>query len=78
MYLFGIGYTRRALPRRKIQAAIAQTGWKGVSFHQIDEHHDSASNGCKWKHWFSGPNAGEPFDSSMAREVIAAVRAAGY
>lgn len=28
--------------------------------------------------WFNGPNRGEPFDSELAREVIGAVRAAGY
>lgn len=27
------------------------------------------------RHWFAGPNRGEPFDSSLARQVMAAVRA---
>ena len=28
------------------------------------------------RHWFAGPNRGEPDDSEMARRVMAAVRAA--
>jgi|SRR3990170_43087 len=29
------------------------------------------------RHWFAGPNLGEPHDSTMARAVIADLRAAG-
>ena len=29
------------------------------------------------RHWFAGPNRGEPFDSQMAREVMSALEAAG-
>lgn len=28
------------------------------------------------RHWFAGPNRGEPFDSALGRRVMAAVRAA--
>ena len=31
---------------------------------------------CK-RHWFSGPNRGEPFDSAMASAVLGDIAAAG-
>lgn len=31
---------------------------------------------CK-RHWFEGPNYGEPFDSELARDVMAEIEAAG-
>lgn len=29
--------------------------------------------GTGWRHWFAGPNRGDPHDAAMARDVLAAV-----
>ena len=31
-----------------------------------------------WRHWFSAPNLGEPFDSALSRAVMTDLRSAGW
>lgn len=44
----------------------------GYGYTQMDRSHGTAHGG-DWLGWYSAPNRGEPFDRSLAREVLAAV-----
>lgn len=64
--------------RRKVTPAEAKRRDRicrrmgGHGYQQVDQSHGTAHGG-NWVGWFTGPNRGEPFDSALAREVLAAV-----
>ena len=65
-YLSGMG--RGKLTKTEIAARKRAAKSEGCSF----IHADMPGEG--WRHWFSGPNRGEPFDSKMASGVLSALR----
>lgn len=65
MYLFGMGTGK--LTKGEIAARKRAAKSEGCTF----IHADLPGEG--WRHWFSGPNRGEPFDRSMAVRVMRAI-----
>ena len=75
-YMFGCG-------RGHLSARAARAARKaGAELVNYTDPGCSCGYGCRsacranQRHWFAGPNYGEPFDSRLARKVEAAVRAA--
>jgi hypothetical protein len=64
-YLFGCGAGH--LPA-KAQRIAAKFGADLVNY--------TEPRGRK-RHWFAGPNRGQPFDQQLSRDVMAALEAAG-
>ena len=62
-YMFGVGSGHLS---RRAAAAAKRHGAELVNY--------TEPRGEK-RHWFSAPNRGEPFDSRLGREVMAAVEA---
>lgn len=76
-YLFGLGPGH--MPKRADKIARKH----GAGLVNYTDPGCSCGHGCerncpaKRRHWFAGPNRGEPFDSRMANDVMSALEAAG-